>query len=96
MNLSKYLCYVTGLWEAGCRLHPLYRGATLQPRIEIYVMRWRLRYYSPFSTLISLPQQLFCRAFARPLQYRNRFAYLIQHRRQSGVSAGGLHIVVRL
>ena len=31
MNLSKYLCSVTALWEAGCRLHPLYRGATLQP-----------------------------------------------------------------
>lgn len=92
MNLSKYLCYVTALWEAGCRLHPLYRGATLQPRIEIYVMRRRLRYYSPFSTLIIL----ILSAFALPLQYRNRFAYLIQHRRQSGVPAGGLHIVVRL
>ena len=31
MNLSKYLCSVTAVWEAGCRLHPLYRGATLQP-----------------------------------------------------------------
>ena len=31
MSLSKYLCYVSGLWEAGCRLHPLYRDATLQP-----------------------------------------------------------------
>ena len=30
MNLSKYLCSVTALWEAGCRLHPLYRGA--QPK----------------------------------------------------------------
>ena len=29
MNLSKYLCSVTALWEAGCRLHPLYRGCNL-------------------------------------------------------------------